>query len=134
MAGITENLWDAMNKARTLPTSPKEWLKEIRLAMEDARDTKPIAAMMGTRLTETELFHLAPFVCLKFRGKNLPKKEQDKVVKGALANYIANEERGLEASPKMAFALCYVATHFAMDIISEDEAQEILVYCEEHLA
>jgi hypothetical protein len=123
-----------MKKTQTLPTSPKEWLREIRLAMEDARDTKPIAAMMGTKLTETELFHLAPLVCFKFRGKNLPKKEQDKLVKRALANYIANEERGLEASPEMAFALCYVAAHFVMDIISEDDAQEILAYCEEHLA
>lgn len=119
--------------ARKLPTSPEEWSDEIRLAMEDARDTKPFAALMGTKLTEAELFHLAPQVCLTFRGRKLKGKAQDKVVKGALANYVANEERGLRASPKMAFALCYVAAHLVLDLITEDEAQDILAYCENNL-
>lgn len=125
---------DVRSKAiRTLPTSPEEWLDEIRLAMEDARDTKPFAAMIGTKLTEAELFHLAPLVCLKFRGRKLKGKAQEKVVKGALANYVANEERGLKADPRMAFALCYVAAHFVLDLITEDNAQEILAYCEDNL-
>jgi hypothetical protein len=120
--------------ARPVPKSPTEWLKEVHLAMEEARETKSLAALMGMKVIEEDLFHLAPLVCLKFRGRKLKKKEQDKGVKGALANYIANEERGLEKSPKMAFALCYVATHFVLDIINEDDAQEIMAFFEDHLA
>lgn len=118
---------------RTLPTSPEEWLDEIRLALEDARETKSFAAIMGTKLTEANLFHLAPLVCLKFRGRKLNSKAQEKVVKGALANYVANEDRGLKANPKVAFALCYVAAHLVLDLITEDEAQDIMAHCEDNL-
>jgi hypothetical protein len=119
---------------RPLPKTPKEWLEEIREAMQDARDAIPFAPFAGTEMTEADLFHLAPLVCLKFRGRKAKKKEQDRVVKGALANYVANEERGLEACPEMAFALCYVAAHFVLDIIDEDDAQQIMTYCEDNLA
>ena len=57
----------------------------------------------------------------------------------ALANYIANtdpegEDHGLEHWPLMAFTLCYVAAHLALDLVDEQEAEAILVYCEDHLA
>jgi hypothetical protein len=93
----------------------------------------PLPAMMGTKLTDKDLFQLAPLVLLKFRERMLTGKKQEKVVKGALANYVANEERGLKASPKLAFALCYVASHLVLDLITEDEAQDFMAYCEEHL-
>lgn len=102
--------------------------------MDDAREAKPFGAIVGTNVTEANLYHLAPLVCLKFRGRRLKGKEKDRVVKGALANYIANEERGLETAPEMAFALCYVSAHYVLDLIDEDEAQEVLAYCEERLA
>ena len=56
----------------------------------------------------------------------------------ALANYVVNSDpdgidHGLEAKPMLAFALCYVATHLALDMLDEQEAEAILVYCEEHL-
>jgi hypothetical protein len=33
----------------------------------------------------------------------------------------------------MAFTLCYVAAHFALDLVDEEKAEAILTYCEEHL-
>jgi hypothetical protein len=116
---------------RPLPKTPKEWLQEIREAMQDARDAIPFAPLAGTQIAEADLFQLAPLVCLKFRGRKTKKKEQDRVVEGALANYIANRERGLEASTEIAFALCYVAAHFVLDLIDENEAQRIMTYCED---
>ena len=34
----------------------------------------------------------------------------------------------------LAFALCYVAAHLALDLLNEQEAEAILNYCEQHLA
>jgi hypothetical protein len=39
----------------------------------------------------------------------------------------------LEQRPMMAFTLCYVATHLALDRLDEQQAQAILTYFEEHL-
>ena len=75
------------------PTTPEEWLDEIRLAVTDARKTKPFGLLVGQRITDANLFHLAPLVCLKFRG--LDHRDEDlrkKVTEGALANYVANRK------------------------------------------
>jgi hypothetical protein len=123
---------------RPLPNTPAEWLKEILLAWEDAREAQPFAPLTGTTLTDAEMFHLAPLVCLKFRGRKLSGKEADKVRESALANYVVNTGpdapvKGLESHPQMAFALCYVAAHLILDLVDEEKAGEILSYCEEHL-
>ena len=33
----------------------------------------------------------------------------------------------------MAFVLCYVAAHLALDLLDERQAEKILIYCEEKL-
>jgi len=124
--------------ARPLPKTPDQWLKEILLAMKDARETKPFARLTRTKLNDADLFHLAPLVCLKFRGRKLTGKEADKVREGALANYVVNTGpeaavQGLASKPQLAFALCYVAAHLVLDLVDEHAAAEILDYCEEHL-
>jgi len=118
---------------------PAQWLKEIKLAIADAADAKPFGPLAGTEVTDADLFHLAPLVCLKFRGRKLKGREADRVTKVALANYVVNSDpegvdHGLEQRPLMAFTLCYVAAHLALDLLDEQEAQAILVYCENHLA
>jgi hypothetical protein len=119
--------------ARPLPRTPEQWFREILLAMKDAREAKPFARLTGAKLTDAELFHLAPLVCLKFRGRKLAGPEADRVTKGALANYIVNTEKGLESNPQLAFALCYVAAHLILDLVDEQTAAAIMGYCEEHL-
>ena len=123
---------------RPLPRTPAQWLKEIKLAIVDAADAEPFGPLVGTEITDANLFHLAPLVCLKFRGKKLKGREADRVIKVALANYIANTnpdgiDHGLEHHPMMAFTLCYVAAHLALDLVDEQKAEAILTYCEEHL-
>src|SRR5260370_10125068 len=126
-----------LNKVKhPLPNTPAEWLKEIRLAIADAGEAKPFGRATGQPITDANLFHLAPLVCLKFRGRKLKGREADRVIKVALANYIANTnpdgiDHGLEHWPMMAFTLCYVAAHFALDLVDEKEAEAILTYCEE---
>ncbi len=122
---------------RPMPRTPAQWLKEIKVAIADAAEVAPFGPLVGTEVTDANLFHLAPLVCLKFRGKKLKGREADRVIKVALANYVANSDpggidHGLEQRPLMAFTLCYVAAHLALELVDEKEAEAILTYCEEH--
>lgn len=121
-----------------LPKTPAAWLKEIKLAMADASEAMPISRAIGTPLTDSNLFHLAPHVCLKFRGQKPTGKAAERVVETALANYIVNSDpdgidHGLDQRPMMAFTLCYVAAHLALGLLNEQQAEAILIYCENHL-
>ncbi len=123
---------------RPMPGTPTQWLDEIRLAIKDARETKPFGWLVGQRITNANLFHLAPLVCLKFRGRRLTGREAKRVTEAALANYVVNSDpegvdHGLESKPLLAFAVCYVTAHLALDLIDEKRAEAILNYCEEHL-
>lgn len=123
---------------RPLPSAPDQWLQEIRLAIADANEAKPLGQLTGQRITDADLFHLAPLVALKFRGRRARGAEADRVTKTALANYVVNSDpdgidHGVRTKPILAFALCYVATHLALDLLDEQGAEAILVYCEDHL-
>ena len=123
---------------RPLPRTPTAWLKEIQLAIADAAETEPFGRAIGEPITLANLFHLAPHVCLKFRGRKPTGKEADRVVKTALANYLVNSDpagidHNLVQRPLMAFVLCYVAAHLALDLLDEQQVEEILIYCEEKL-
>ena len=123
---------------RPQPRTPAQWLKEIKLAIADARDAEPFGLMIGEPITDANLFHLAPLVCLKFRGRKLTGREAERVTKVALANYVVNSDpegidHGLEQRPMMAFTLCYVAAHLALDLLDEQQAEAILTYCEDRL-
>ncbi len=121
-----------------MPGTPAQWFDEIRLAIKDARGTKPFGWLVGQRITNANLFHLAPLVCLKFRGRKLVGPVANRVTETALANYVVNSDpdgvdHGLESKPLLAFAVCYVTAHLALDLIDEKRAEAILNYCEEHL-
>lgn len=123
---------------RPLPRTPTSWLREIKLAIADAAEAEPFGRAIGAPITVANLFHLAPHVCLKFRGRKRTGKEADRVVKTALANYVVNSDpkgidHNLKQRPLMAFVLCYVSAHLALDLLDEQQAEEILIYCEEHL-
>ena len=121
------------------PTTPDEWLAEIKLAIADARKTKPFGLRVGQPIKDANLFHLAPLVCLKFRGLDYRDEElRTRVTEGTLANYVANSDpdginHGLESRPLLAFAVCYITAHYVLDLIGEAEAETVLDYCDEHL-
>lgn len=124
---------------RNQPTTPGEWLDEIRLAIADAQETGPFGDLIGQPVTGTNLFHLAPLVCLKFRGLDYRDQElRGRVTEGSLANYVANSDpegadHGLERRPLLAFAVCYVTAHYVLDLIDEIEAEGILDFCDQNL-
>ncbi len=102
--------------------------------MLDACETEPFGILTGHPITADNLFHLAPLICLKFRGRKTKGPEAKRVIETALANYVANsDQHGLESRPMLAFVLCYVGAHFALDLLNEQDAEVILNYCEEHL-
>ena len=123
--------------SHSLPKTPGEWLDEIRRAIADARKSKPFGILGAHRITDADLFHAAPLVCMKFRGLNYrDERMRRKVTEGALANYVANSDpegvdHGLESRPLLAFAVCYVAAHYILDLIDDREAETILDYCNE---
>jgi hypothetical protein len=116
---------------RPLPSTPAEWLQEIKLAIADAKKTKPFGWLFLHRITDANLFHLAPLICLKFRGLKTRGLKAKQVIETALANYVANADaHGLKSRPMMAFVLCYVGAHLALNLLNDQEAETILNYCE----
>ncbi len=121
-------------KIRPLPATPTAWLKEIVAAYLDAEEAIPFGPMAGVTITKKDLFHLAPAVCLKFRGLE-QKKNIKKVTEAALSSYVATLDTAQEAmsDPQMAFAFCYIASHFGLRLVTDEEATGILEYVEKHL-
>ena len=121
------------------PMTPHEWLDEIRLAIADARESKPFGLLTGHQITDVNLFHLGPLVCMKFRGLDFRDEElRTRVTEGSLASYVANSDpdgidHGLEQRPLMAFAMCYIAAHYVLDLIDEEQASAVLDYCDENM-
>ena len=94
---------------RPLPGTPAEWFKEIQKAVADAKKTRPFGWLFLHRITDANLFHLAPLICLKFRGRQTRGPEAKRVIGTALANHVANaDNHGLKSRPVMAFVLCYI--------------------------
>lgn len=125
-----------MMASRPLPASLSAWFEEILLAVADAAEAKSFGMMVGEEITDNDLFHLAPLVCLKFRGRKTTGKEAKRVTEIALANYVLHSspkgvDRRLWQNPMLAFAVCYVASHLALDLVDEDQADAILNYCQE---
>ena len=75
---------------------------------------------------------------ISFQGRKLLGREANRVTETALANYVVNSDsegvdHGLESKPLLAFAVCYVIAHLALDLLDEKRAEAILNFCEQHL-
>ena len=119
---------------KKIPTSANEWLIEIAEAYKDAQEAIPFGPAAGVDVTERDLFHIAPSVCIKFRGLGRSKKNIKKATEAALSSYVATEELsdGIANSSYLSFAFCYIASHFGLNLIQENEASEVIQYVEGH--
>ena len=117
------------------PTSLEAWLDEISTAYRDAYDTLPFGELVGQPMTEANLFHLSPAVCLKFRGIKESKSNLNRATDATLLSYVATREivDDMLDVPQMTFAFCYVASHLGLDLVDEEEASQILDYIEHNL-
>ncbi len=116
-----------------IPTTPKKWKKEIKKAYLDAKEAIPFVRMTGHMATKKDLFHLAPIVSLKFRGITQPDGILKEVTEFTLANYVANMEINKKplSDPFIAFAFCYLLSHWKLDLIDEQEVERLMDYLEQ---
>jgi len=120
---------------RDLPTTPEEWLQEIRAAYEDAREAIPFGPMAGQPFSEQKLFHLAPQVALKFRGLPVRGETLKRAGDAALSSYVVNQEANSSAmsNPRLAFAFCYLASHYGIGLADVPVIEEVMEYLEQNM-
>lgn len=119
-----------VNAVRPLPKTNDAWLREIVAAYADAREAVPFGPLVGAEMRDSDLFQLAPMVCLKLRGIRRSKKALKQATEAALSSYVANQDREPEAfaKPHLAFAFCYLAAHYGLDLVRADELEAIMNY------
>jgi hypothetical protein len=119
-------------RSTRIPGSPQAWLAEIEVAYQDAAETMPFGPLVDTTIRQADLLHLAPQVGLKFRGIKGTPSAQKKATEAALVSYVATSSRlrGERDDPRVAFAFCYLAAHFGLDLLSQEQAQDILDWVE----
>jgi len=119
---------------RPVPRGVAAWKREILEAYADARGAVPFMSRRDQAAGDRVLFHLAPHVAMKFRGT--PERERNRVVKAALASYVASQRTAAAElkNPLVAFAFTYFAAHFALDMIADDEVERLMDAVELSLA
>lgn len=117
-----------------LPTSRKTWLNEIARALRDATEAIPFGPLAGASFGAGELFHLGPVIALKFRGMRRSKQTEREITKAVLASYVATESEGSGSlkDPRVAFAFTYLTSHFALNLLTEQQVGELMDYIENH--
>lgn len=117
-----------------IPDSPRAWLEEIAKAYKDAREAIPFGALVGQDIKPDDLFHMAPAVCLKFRGLGLTSKVLKQATEAALSSYVATKDQAADifSAPQIAFALAYLASHFGLDLLDAGTVNALMEYVEEH--
>jgi hypothetical protein len=119
---------------RPLPKSSKGWMKEIADAYLNARGVNSWSLVTGMHVPDDNLFHLAPSACLKFRGFKLSGRKLKTATEAALASYIAtkDQEPDVMSLPHIAFAFCYLAAHFGLDIVEGAKVEKLMDYVVAH--
>jgi len=121
-----------MRLKNRIPSSPEAWLHEIADAYLDAREAIPFGIVVGQSISESELFHMAPAVCLKFRGIRKSERLLQKATDAALTSYVSTRDRvgTVLDVPQVAFAFCYLAAHFGLDLLDEAQVGVVMDYIE----
>lgn len=119
---------------RPPPKTPNEWLAEIATAYQEAYETLPFLPLVDVEPGEDVLFHLAPQVAVKFRG--LPLSRSDAAVDAALTSHFATNEQppGIFVNPHLSFAFSYLASHFGLGLLKQEEVAEVMTFIENRQA
>lgn len=125
-----------MKLPKLIPTSNEGWVIEIMDAYRDAKAAIPFAEAAGKTMTEADLFHMAPLVCLKFRDLLDSEDCQKNARDAAIGSYIANQEAGHRNlnDPVMAFSFCYILAHYGLGLLTDEQCQETLTFVETNLS
>jgi hypothetical protein len=122
------------NKSMGLASTPGEWIIEIAEAYLDAYDAISFGTFVGHSITETELFQMAPQVCLKFRGIRQSRANVKKATEAMLSSYVATQDHDdhIFQNAHIAFSFAYLASHYGMGLLSEAQVAEIMDCIESH--
>jgi len=117
-----------MKPKNPIPECVEGWLDEIVTAYRDAAEALPFGSLVDHDMTESDLFHLGPAVCLKFRKLKISAANLKRATDAALSSYVASSEieGDMLDRPQVAFAFCYIASHFGLGLIDEATASQIL--------
>ena len=117
-----------MKPKTPIPECVEAWLDEIVTAYRDAAEALPFGSLVDHDMTESDLFHLAPAVCIKFRKLKTSAANLKRATDAALSSYVASSEieGDMLDRPQVAFAFCYIASHFGLGLIDEATASQIL--------
>ena len=115
-----------------MPATMSGWLAEIADAYCDAYEIIPFGVFTEGPITEEELFHAAPQICLKTRGIKMTAENLGRANEAMLASYAATKDqvKGVFDNPLLAFAFAYLASHFGMKLLPEDKVSEIMEFLE----
>ena len=117
-----------------LPTSREAWLNEIARALRDASEAIPFGPLAGASFGADELFHLGPVTALKFRGMRRSKRIAREITEAALASYVATTSEGTGSlrDPRVGFAFTYLTSHFALNLLTEQQVAGLMDHIESH--
>jgi len=117
-----------------LPQTPSDWIKEIAEAYHDAFEAKPFGIFVGQKITGKDLFHMTPYICLKFRRIKRTKANVNKATEAMLSSYVVTEDQSddIFANPYITFSFCYLSSHYGLGLLTDDEVRDIMVYLEEN--
>jgi len=118
--------------SRHLPLNPLEWIEEIRAALADARAAIPFGRLAKHSIDEQELYHLAPSIAVKYRGLSADKEKLEQATNAAISSYMANidVEREVLSDPRLAFAFCYLASHYGLGLVGIATLEEVMAVME----
>jgi hypothetical protein len=113
-----------------MPDTPDGWLSEIAQAYCDAREAIPFGVFTGESISEKELFHIAPQICLKTRGIERTAENIGRATEAMLASYVATKDsvKGVFGNPHLAFAFAYMASHYGMKLLTEEKVSETMQF------
>jgi hypothetical protein len=71
-------------------------------------------------------------VAIEFRGSAQSRRLRKRADEAALASYAANlgANRSVLKDPHLAFAFCYVASHYGLRLLTAERAEELMVELE----
>ena len=117
-----------------IPTTTSAWLDEVRHAFAEASKALPLKKLLGNNANPALIPFTAASLCAKYRGIPTSGRAFDQAAEATLASYEASAEYHAKSFevPEVAFAFCYVASHFCYGLISEAEAGRILGYLIDH--
>ena len=115
-----------------LPTDREGWLIEIARALRDASEAILFGPLAGASFGASKLFHLGPVTALKFRGIRRSRRAMREITEAALASYIATTSEGSGSLIDSRVAFTYLTSHFALDLLTEQQVAELMDYIESH--